>query len=230
MKREYSKMKKFITVCLMILMLVSMSTFVFAENGGFIQSPSSNQAPELVEGENEADDCVAQILITAYADRENLSEEVRTKLEESYKEIMENANLSALNEELEEIAKDNGVKSTDFAVSDMFDITATHCESHDEHGHFDIVLKAETLKNFVCLLHYFNGEWHIVPDAKVTGNGEHLEFTAEEFSPFAIVVNTAAPGADEPQNNLTVAIYGIVIAVIALILLLLLGKKKKNNA
>ena len=222
-------MKKIITVCLMILMLVSMSTFVFAENGGFIQSPSSNQAPELVEGENEAEDCVAQILITAYADREKLPEEVRTKLEESYNEIMENADLSALNEELEKIAKDNGVKVTDFAVSDMFDITATDCETHDEHGHFYIVLKADTLKNFVCLLHYFNGEWHIVPDAEVTQNGEHLEFTAEEFSPFAIVVNTGVQSGDEPQNNFGAAIGGIVIAVVALILILLLAKKKKNN-
>ena len=223
-------MKKILTACLMLIMLVSMSTVAFAEAGGFVQSPSSNQAPELIAGENEAEDCVSQIIITSFSDREDLSEEHRTKLEEAYEAIMESAVLSELNEELEAIADEHGVEPSDFSVSDMFDISSTDCDSHDEHGHFDIVLKADTLKNFVCLLHYYGGEWHIVPDAKVTGNGEHLEFTADEFSPFAIVVNTAQPTVDEPANNIGAAIGGIVIAVVALILLLLIAKKKKNNA
>ncbi len=219
-------MKKIIIFCLTLAMLLSMSVSLLAENGGFIQSPSNNQSPELISGENAAEDCLAQILITAYADREKLTDEKRTKLEEAYKNIKENPDLSKLNEKLQAIANDNDVDVTNLAVSDMFDISSTYCGDHDGHGHFDIVLKAETLEHFVCLLHYYNDEWTIVEGAEVTHNGDHLEFDAKEFSPFAIVVNTGEPVNESPSNA---AIYAIIIAVIALILLFFAVKSKKKS-
>lgn len=223
-------MKKFITVCLMLALLVSMSVSVFAENGGFLVSISRNQAPVLVGAENESDDCVAQLLITAYADRAELPDEIRTKLEEAYKIIVENPDLSALNAELKETAEALGVNVTDFAVSDMFDISLTDCNGHEDHGHFDITLKPEFLENFVCLLHYYNGEWRVVKDAKVTGNGEHLEFTEDEFSPFAIVVNTAEDTPDSPTTFDVSTVFAVVAVLSASAIVVLAFAYKKRRA
>lgn len=183
-------MKKIVTVLLTMMMVLSLSISAFAEPGGFVSSPSRNQAPELIKAENESEDCEAKLIITAYSDRDELSEEARKNIETAYSEIVGTQDLSSLNDAIKNIAKKLGLNTTDLAVSDMFDISATDCNGHEDHGNFDITLKAETLDNFVCLLHYYNGEWRIVDNAKVTNNGEHLEFDEDEFSPFAIVVST----------------------------------------
>jgi len=221
-------MKKFVVISLAVVMLFSMCMTVFAGPGGFVKSPSLNQAPVLVEATNEVDDCVAQIIVTAYADRAKLPEDDRLKLEEVYKMVVENPDLSKLIAKLQEIADELGVEVTDLAVSDLFDISSTYCESHDEHGHFDITLKADTLKNFVCLVHYYNDEFRIVDDAKVTNNGEHLEFTEKEFSPFLIVTNTAAQG-DAPQTNDISMIYVWIMVAAAAGLVLVLGLSTKKQ-
>ncbi len=233
MEKEYSEMKKFITLCLALVVLASMSLVAFADSGlgGFIESPSNNQAPVVINGENASEDCEAQILITAYIDRDELPEAIRTKLEEAYKIIKETPNLSDLNEALVKISDDMGIKVTDLAVSDLFDIRSTDCVTHDEHGHFDITLKADTLKHFVCLLHFYNNEWRIVDNAEVTNNGTHLEFEEDEFSPFAIVVNTAE--MDEPTAPLHRYDLPIILGASALLLLIILivaFKRKKKEA
>lgn len=225
-------MKKIITICLMITMVIGMSLGVCAEVGGFIQSPSNNQAPEIIEAENEAEDCEAVLIITAYADRDELPEEAKAKIEQAYDLIKSNPDLSALNEEVQTIAENLGIDVADLAVSDMFDISATDCNGHEDHGHFDITLKSDTLKNFVCLLHYYNGEWRIVENAEITNNGTHLEFDEDEFSPFAIVVNTNAEQVVAPQNGdnhvicITVA---AILGLLAIILAIILVATRKNK-
>ena len=199
-------MKKFIMVCLVMVLAVSMGVSVFAATGGFVSSPSGNAAPELVEGKNSDEDCEAELIITAYSDRDKLSEEARKKIEDAYAQILGAEELSALNESIAEIAEKLSVDAADLAVSDLFDISATACDGHGDHGHFDITLKSETLNNFVCLLHYYDGAWHIVENAEVTNNGEHLEFDEDQLSPFAIVVSVGA-APKEPSN------VGVVVAV-----------------
>ena len=222
-------MRKIIAVCLMVVMLSSLMLSVFAAPGGFIQSISGNLAPELIEGENATEDCSAELVITAYIDRDELPEELRLQIEEAYRLILENEDLSVLNEKLKDYADELGVEVTDLAVSDLFDIHYINCDDHEGHGYFDITLKAETLENFVCLLHYYNGEWRIVDDAKVT-NDTHLEFTATEFSPFAIVVNTGEPNPDAPQTNDMFTVYIAVAAISGLMLLGLAVAYKKTKA
>ena len=221
-------MRKIIAVCLMVVMLSSLMLTVFAAPGGFIKSPSLNPAPELIEGENAAEDCLAELVITAYINRDELPEDLRLQIEEAYRLILENEDLSVLNAKLKEYAEELGVEVTDLAVSDLFDIHYVNCGDHDDHGHFDITLKAETLENFVCLLHYYNGEWLIVEDAKVT-NDTHLEFTATEFSPFAIVVNTGEAG-DAPQTNDLLPIYIAVAAISGLMIIGLAVAYRKERA
>lgn len=227
-------MKRLMVIVLAIVMSALMCVSVCAATNAFVSSPSVKDAPELVSGTNESEDCVAELIITAYGDRHELPEETRLKIEQAYAQILGAQDLSSLNARIAEIARDKGVAPTDLAVSDLFDISPTHCDGHIEHGHFDITLKADALKNFVCLLHYYDNEWHIIENAEVTHNGDHLEFDEDKFSPFAIVVNTGDVSAPviEPEDDSNT---GWIIAVIVAVLLAAAGaafyfffyKKKK---
>ena len=223
-------MKKFITVLLVFTMVMSLSLAVVAAPGAFQESPSKNQAPELVESGNESEDCLARIIITAYANRDQLPEDTRKAIEDAYKIILESNVTGSLDEVLKPFADTLGIEVSDLAVSDLFDISMVGCDVHEGHGNFHIKLKADTLKNFVCLLHFCNGEIRVVKDAKVVHDGECLEFTEDEFSPFAIVVNTAAQEPITPPTGDSYMIFAVVAAVSALVLVVLVIKQKKDRA
>ena len=223
-------MRKIIAVCLMVIMLASLTLSVFSAPGGFIQSPSNNPAPEITEAINESEDCLGQLIITPYIDRDTLPEEDRIIIESIYKQVVENKDLSAIYEELANLAAKLDIDVKDLAVSDLFDIRLINCDIHDYHGHFNIKLKAETLQNFVCLLHYYNGEYHVVKDARVLEDGEHLVFSEKEFSPFLIVTNTGEEDPDAPQTNDMFPIYVTVAAVSGLMLLGLAVAYRKERA
>jgi hypothetical protein len=223
-------MRKIIAVCLMVIMLASLTLSVFSAPGGFIQSPSNNPAPEITEAINESEDCLGQLIITPYIDRDTLPEEDRIIIESIYKQVVENKDLSAIYEELANVAAKLDIDVKDLAVSDLFDIRLINCDIHDYHGRFNIKLKAETLQNFVCLLHYYNGEYHVVKDARVLEDGEHLVFSEKEFSPFLIVTNTGEEDSDAPQTNDMFPIYVTVAAVSGLMLLGLAVAYRKERA
>lgn len=204
-------MKKLLTICMVLVLALAMSTSLLAA-GSFVSSPSGNPAPELVEGTNTTEGCEAELIITAYADRANLSEEARQAIETVYAAIVGTEDLGSLHTGLADIAAAKGTTTDKLAVSDLFDISSTDCDGHEAHGHFDITLKAESLANFVCLLHFYDGAWHIVEGAEVTNNGEHLEFDEDEFSPFAIVVSTGT--VNPPAKNNTGVIIAIVCAIV----------------
>lgn len=229
-------MKKILCICLTLVMVMGLSLSAFAAPGAFVESPSNNKAPELIKGENVSEDCAAWLVITAYADRDKLDAETRAMIEYAYEHIVNTHDLGDLNQKLDELAKKLGIDSKYLQVSDMFDISYHGCDEHDDHREFDIVLKPESLKNFVGLLHYTNNSWHLVEDAKVIGNGEHLHFTEKEFSPFAIVVYNApegeggAPGTGDTSNVMPYVIIMIVsAAAIAVLLIVLLKKKSKKE-
>lgn len=184
-------MKKLVMISLAIMVVLGMSLSVFAATGGFIVSPSRNQAPELVGVKPADDDCeIESATITAYADRDQLSGEARGDLEEAYAKIMGTPNIGDLNAAIVELATKIGAKVEDLAVSDLFDIQVPDCDGHGNHGEVTITFEAETLANFVCLLHYYNGEWIVIDNATVSEDGTELTFGSKEFSPFAIIVNT----------------------------------------
>lgn len=209
-------MKKLLMICLVIVLAAQLCVAAFATTGGFISSPSGKPAPELVEGTNTSEDCEAEIIVTSYADRNDLPEEARQKLEEAYAIIRGTQDLTTLNELLGQIAKERGVAVEDLAVSDLFDISSTDCDGHEAHGHFDITLEADTLSHFVALLHYYNNEWHVVDSAEVTNEGTHLEFDADQLSPFAIVLSTGDAPA-EPEDDNTLLIVGAVAAGVVIV-------------
>ncbi len=203
-------MKKFLVLALSVLLSLTWCLTAFAA-GSFITSPSAKGAPELIKAENESEGCEAMLVIKSYAERNSLPDDVREMFEYAYNTIKNTEDLTTLSAKLAQIANEKGYAAGDLAVSDFFDISSTDCEHHDDHGHFDITLKADALKNFVCLLHYYNGEWRVIEDAEVVENGTHLEFTEDEFSPFAIVVYTGEAPVT-PPSGLTVG-QGILLAV-----------------
>lgn len=225
-------MKKILSICLMMALVVIMSVNAFAAPNGFVSSPSGTAAPDLVGATNESEDCTAGIIITPYSERDKLPKDVREKMEKAYEDIIDAADLTELNEDLAELAKEKGVDPEDLAVSDLFDISYSDCEEHDDHGHFDIVLKDSSLKGFVGLLHKNGDNWELVKDAKVKKvNGEwHLTFTTDDFAPFAIVVDTSA-SSSSPQtgDNSMINLYAAILAavVFALIVLLIQSRKQK---
>ncbi len=223
-------MKKLLVFCLTAILMLTMSFSTFA--AGFVESPSNNPAPELVESEsgNESDDCVAELIITPYSERDTLSAELQDEMEKVYAEVKAATDISNLSAELKEYCKKNNIDTKNLAVSDLFDISYTHCPDHDEHGYFNIHLKSDSLKNFVALLHYTGTGYELV-DAKVAADGETLKFKLDDFSPFVIVVDTSVK-ADSPvtgdSSNLILWISILAACVVALfVTLFFLIKRKK---
>ena len=58
-------MKKILCVLVALIMVMGLSVSAFAAPGAFVESPSNNKAPELIEGKNESEDCDARLIITA---------------------------------------------------------------------------------------------------------------------------------------------------------------------
>lgn len=226
-------MKKVLAICLMMVMVVSMSVTAFAAPGGFVSSPSGNPAPTVEKFDPENDGCTAKLVITPYAERNTLPDDLKALIEKAYASIAESDDLTKLNSDLASLVASKGIAADKLAVSDLFDARITDCDVHEGHMNFDITLKADTLKKFVGLLHMNkNGEWELVTDAKVTNTGEHLEFSIDSFSPFAIVVDTTVEGGDAPQtgDNSMIHIYVILMAVSALALVVILIKNKKQRS
>ena len=205
-------MKKLLSVCLVLAMMICLGVTAFAE-GAFVNSPSLNPAPE-VEGSTE-------VVVTPYTDRNKLSDAELKALEAAYNSINSTENLSDLNKAL------NG---KNLGVSDLFNLSSTSSKAQA------ITLKADTLKNFVALMVYVNGEWKIVEGAKVQ-NGK-LMFTAKDFGPYAVVVDTTddtkspQTGINEVANTsgTSLVVYGMVMLLSACGAFLMWNKSKKYSA
>lgn len=225
-------MKKVLAICLMMVMVLSMSVNVFAASGGFVSSPSGNPAPTVVSFKPSDDDCTAQLVVTPYGDKHDLSDALRAMFEKAYNEIVNSGDLTKLNADFAKLVADRNLTADKLAVSDLFDIHVSGCDYHDEHVDFDITLDADTLSRFVGLLHMNkDGVWELVTDAEVINNGEHLKFSADSFSPFAIVVDTSSGSPDAPQtgDNSMIHIYAIIMVVSALAIVVITVKSRKQK-
>ena len=221
-------MKKALAICLMIVMVMSLSATAFATSG-FISSPSGNPAPDVEEFEPKDEDCTAELNVTPYGEREELPEVLKVLVEKAYDEITKTEALTDLNDDFAEMVEEKGIDSTKLAVSDLFDLHPTDCEFHDGHAEFDVVLSLDMLEHFVGLLHMNkDGVWEWVEDAQVVG--DHLKFSVESFSPFAVVVEHKEPTPPQAGDNSMIHVYGIVMAVAALAIVVLAVKGRKQKA
>lgn len=221
-------MKKVLVVLLAVIMMMSMTLTAFAAPGKFVSSPTGQQAPIVISFED--DECTGSLIITPYGDRDELPAALQALMKKAYDEIKASTDLTELCAALKNLAAAKKIKGTNLAVTELFDIRVEGCTIHDGHHDFDIVINPDTLKNFVGLLHMKeNGEWELISDAKVIANGDHLAFSVDTLSPFAIVVNTGANPSQTGESNM-IYVYIAVMAVSALAIVLIIAKSRKQKA
>lgn len=224
-------MKKALAIILSLVIVICAGVMAFAQ-GGFVSSPSGNDAPEIEEVSYEDGSCNPRIVVTSYKDRENLDEEKEEDMNEAYEDIAANEDLSKMCPELGTVAASKGIPVSRLAVSDLFDVSVYHnSDDHEYCGSITITLSAETLKNFVALLHRnSDGEWNVVPNVIVNYSESTITFSAKDFSPYAVVVDKAADSAPD-TGSLSIYIPAIVMVISAVSLaFVLVSLKKKQEA
>ena len=224
-------MKKVLAICLAVVMAVGMSLSAFAAPGSFLESPSKNPAPRIERFVSLAG-CEASLVITPYVNRSTLPEDLKLLIEYAYSTIAGTNDLTTLNAALAALATEMGIDTTNLAVSDLFDIHVVGCDSHDTHKGHEIVLGADTLDKFVGLLHMNkDGVWEFVSGAEVINDGKSLSFSVDDFSPFAIVVDTSS-SSDEPGtgDSSMILLYSLVMVASATVIIVLAAKSKKQKA
>lgn len=190
-------MKKFISICLALIMVFAMSITAAADT--FLESPSNLGAPVIEEFQNEDPDCIANLNIIPYKDRGTLTDSELADFENGYNSIHDASDLSDVCAGLKDVANSHNIYTSDMSVSDLFYINYKDCVKHDEHGAFKIKLSADTLKGFVSLIQFIDGKWVIVDGAKVEGG--YLIFKADELGTFAVVVDATKGVATSPQTG-----------------------------
>lgn len=220
-------MKKILAVILAVIMVVSAGVLAFAQ-GGFVSSPSGNEAPEITDVQYGEDSCNPRIVATPYNEREELDEARKNAIIAAYNDIAENKDLSKMCAALLGVATSKGLSVLQLAVSDLFDITAYHNGDHDYCGIITITLSSETLRNFVALLHRgADGTWEVVPDVTVDYASNTISFQARDFSPFAVVVDTEAENVPDTGSEIIIPAVVMFLSGISLAVVLFSLKKKK---
>lgn len=219
-------MKKFFAIILMAVMVCAMTLSVGAAPGGFLQSPSFNKTPIIVDFECSDPDWKGEIFITSYGDRNVLDLVEREKLEDAYNSIRDAFGISSLIPDITDIATNLDVSPDNLGISDLFHIGISDITD----GNFKIKLDAETIKNFVGLVYYEDGQWRVVEDAVV--EGEYLTFSTSLPRAFAVVVDVDNSIIDVPITGDVISwvLVSVVVASAAGIVILLLSYRKRNKA
>lgn len=224
-------MKKVLAICLMIVMVASLGVNALAAPHGFVSSPTGGSRPPVLDRFDPVDDdCTAEIIVTPFGDKNELDEDDRKEMEDAYNDIVNSKDLTDLNKELEDAAKDKGIDPENLAVGDLIHLGCKGCDDHEGHEKFEVVLDAEGLDRFVGVIYRDeDGKWHWVDDAKVV-NGK-LHFTGEGYYPYAIVLDTTKKdGPSKTGDTSTILICAAVMAVSAAALVVVLVKGKKQHA
>jgi hypothetical protein len=223
-------MKKVSLILLTLLMIGALIVPAFAATGAFVTSPTGRPAPIIVSFEPDSKGCTATLVITPYADRGQLSDEDCARIEEAYAQIAATSSSDAFAKILAELAKQLGVKTTDLAVSDLFDMDTTHCADHDAHGGFTVTLKIENAEKLAGVLHLNQAGWEICDIQEIDEDEDTVTFHGTEFSPFALVVATGDVELDRGGSNLWWIILLIILAlVIGFVLWFFVFKKKDKK-
>lgn len=213
-------MKKIMVIGLVIVMCLSMGLTAFAANGGYIQSPTKNKAPELIEVTPASEKLV--ITITPFAKRNTLTGETAANFTEAHEDIVANKDITVLAPEVKAAAEKANVKVENLGISDLFDVSANMALTSE----VTIKLKAETAKHFVALLHYHNDTWEVVENASV--KDDVLTFAVKELSPFAIVVDREKATVSAPLTSDGTASAAVAVVMLVAALGVFVVSKKVN--
>ena len=222
-------MKKALAICLALVMAVSAAMMVFAAPGGFVSSPSGNEAPVIITVSYEDGSCNPKVVVTPYSERDTLEEEKEEDMNEAYDEIAANKNLSGLCSELSSVAAAKNIPVSRLAVSDLFDISAYHNGDHDFCGSITVKVGTEALRNFVALLHRdADGTWEVVPGVIVNVEEGTITFSADDFSPYAIVVDTGSNAIPDTGADIYIPAIAMIASAVSLVFVLFSMKKKQK--
>jgi hypothetical protein len=222
-------MKKILAICLTLAMISSIAATVFAAPGSFLHSPSGVPTPTIVDFKFQPSGCDAKLILTGYAERYTLSDDLKSLIEKAYEEIANISDITKLNADFASYVASKNINSSKLAVSDLFDLHIEGCLVHEDHVSLNIVLEADSLGKFVGLLHMpEEGVWEYVSNAKVTNDGKYLEFSVDSLSPFAIVVDTSGETPPTGDNSM-IYVYVILMAVSAIGLAVVIVKKNRQS-
>ena len=198
-------MKKTLSWLLVLVMVLSLSAVVFADDAtANVPSPENTEAPEVIDEPEDTNTAAAApakpaIKVTPYDERDTLSAERKAALEEVYANITAVEDLTSLNDKVKEAAGDNLL-----AVVDLFDINGPE----DTEFPATVTIKNRKVDNFVAMVQYVNGEWKFV-NAHVD-NGLVVA-TIDQFGEFAILgtleeASSAQTGESMPYSYLIGAV------------------------
>ena len=222
-------MKKLLAFALTLLVVMSMTLGVFAAPGKFINSPTANNAPIVIEIKPLSAECTGSLLVTPYSQRHTLPEAERKAVEEAYAQIVAAIDLTKFCDIFAAHVNKQKLNKDDLAVSDIFDVRVVNCTHHEPHEGFIITVSLDNLANFAGLLHFHNNDWEMVESATVDNAKKTLTFQVDELSPFAVVVDTSNP-APEMGDAANIILWGgvaLVSAAALTVVVVMLRKSKK---
>ena len=218
-------MKKIIAICLSFIIAASATVTVFAAPANFWGSPSGKPSPEIISFKSSDPNSTVQLILTPYSDRNDLSDWQISLLEKAYDSIRNAKSLTELNAELADVVAKLEIDSKYLAVTNIFDIH--YVGSDNQSQKFEIVLSVDELNNFVGLLHMNkDGVWELVSDAKIEQDGDHLVFSVDSFSPFAVVVDTTG---ESPKTGDSVMIISAIVLAVSVVALAAITVKRKKQ-
>ena len=210
-------MKKTLSLCLALAMILSIGVASFAISNNFTQSPSVTKPDVEIEWEND-EDADTKVEDVSYGERDELSDEEKEIFEDAYESIVDAEDLGDLVPDLEDL----DIPTEDLGVSDLIYIDV---EGNDP-GEITVTITPETIDNVVAVIQYIDGEW-VVIDATITDDGKIIIITDKE-GPIAIVVDTEAEAPGTSDNTMTYVLIGIM-AVSAVVIVVLLATSKKKS-
>lgn len=169
----------------LVLALLMLPVTAFADV--FTESPEQFEATTVTNATfTGANATGGELILTPYNQKDTLPEDLHQEMDAAAESIRNATSVTELAQGVEALAREAGVADmSTLAVSDLFDLRATT----DDWETVTVTLQRKESEKFVGLLHYTGNGWEIVDNAKE--NNGVLTFTAKDFSPFAVVVNTS---------------------------------------
>ena len=203
-------MKKFVAFLTAVVMMATLALSVCAVE--FVPSIEIKKAPTVISAVDENGNSYL-IVLTPLVDTETLDEDAKNQLLGAYDKLKEEQDIITLSEELKKIAENKKIPAKNLIVKDLFDISI---EGEFKGNVITITLTADQLTNFVGLMHYQDGKWTLIDDAKVV-NGNQLTFSKDalgatgSIGSFAIIVDSGAPTSPETGVQLPFALIAVAV-------------------